>query len=123
MAIDDDLGDGRFSMGVRAKGVKDRLEGRFMSKTSYSLACYMTVLGTLVVVPVSSHSQTSAEDVAAQVREQGYPCVHPVTAVRDVRSSRPNSAVWVLRCRNATYRVRLDPDMSARVTKLRSRHH
>jgi hypothetical protein len=44
-----------------------------------------------------------------------------MTARRDVRTSRPDSAVWVLKCRNATYRVRLVPDMAARIVKLKEK--
>jgi hypothetical protein len=36
--------------------------------------------------------------------------------MRDVRHSKPDSSLWVLKCRNAAYRVRLDPDMAAHVT-------
>ena len=73
----------------------------------------------LIVLPYTSNAQTPARDVAAQVREQGYPCYQPITAIQDIRFSKPDSAVWVLKCRNARYRVRLDPDMAARITKLK----
>jgi len=79
----------------------------------------MAALGALTGMPAASHSQTPAEDISAQLRLQGYQCDQPVTATRDVRRSKPDSAVWVLKCRNATYRVRLDPNMAARVTRLR----
>ena len=59
---------------------------------------------------------------AAQVRSQGYACDEPVTAKRGVRLSKPDLAVWVLNCRNATYRVRLHPDMAAHVIKLKHYH-
>jgi hypothetical protein len=56
--------------------------------------------------------------IAAQIRSQGYACGAPVSATRDTQASRPDSAVWVLRCQNARYRVRLVPDMAAQVTRL-----
>jgi hypothetical protein len=77
------------------------------------------MLGVLVEMPRLANSQTPAYDVAAQVRTQGYRCDQPTTARRDVRLSKPDSAVWVLQCRNASYRVRLVPDMAAHITKLR----
>jgi hypothetical protein len=80
-------------------------------------------IAALIGNPSSSHSQTSAADVAAQIRIQGYRCDQPVTATRNIRASRPDSAAWVLRCRNATYRVRLDPNLAARVTKLKKSSH
>lgn len=75
----------------------------------------------LMGVSYTCDAQTPADDVAAQVRSQGYRCDQPVTAKRDVRASKPDSAVWVLNCRNATFRVRLDPNMAARVTKLKKK--
>lgn len=77
----------------------------------------VTILAALIGMPCSTNSQTPADDVAAQVRSQGYRCDRPVTATRDVRHSKPDSVVWVLECGNAAYRVRLDPDMAAHVTK------
>jgi hypothetical protein len=62
--------------------------------------------------------ETPAAIVAAQLRTQGYACADPVSATRDVRASRPNETVWILRCRNAAYRVLLVPDMAAQVTQL-----
>ena len=56
--------------------------------------------------------------IAAQIRSQGYACGAPVAATRDSQASGPDSAVWILRCQNARYRVRLVPDMAAQVTRL-----
>jgi hypothetical protein len=81
------------------------------------------IIGILTEFPCSSESQTPADDVAAQVRNQGYQCEGPIQATQNVRLSRPDSAVWVLKCRNAVYRVRLDPDMAAHVTKLKRLSH
>jgi len=75
----------------------------------------------LAGMPCLSDAQTPADDVAAQIRIQGYRCDEPVTAMRDVKLSRPDLAVWILKCRNASYRVRLVPDMAAHVTKLKKR--
>jgi hypothetical protein len=87
-----------------------------------STACVfsgMVMLAVLSTTTVSSRSQTPAEDVAAQIRQQGYRCDQPIGATRDVRRSKPDSAVWILDCRNAVYRVRLDPDQAAQVTRLK----
>jgi hypothetical protein len=75
----------------------------------------------LIGVPYICNAQTPADDLAAQVRSQGYRCDQPVAANRDLRRSKPDSAVWVLNCRNATFRVRLDPNMAARITKLKNK--
>jgi hypothetical protein len=75
----------------------------------------------LIGVPYICNAQTPADDVAAQIRSQGYRCDQPVAAKRDLSRSKPDSAVWVLNCRNATFRVRLDPNMAARITKLKNK--
>jgi hypothetical protein len=79
------------------------------------------VFAALVGTPRGSYAQTTADDVAAQIRSQGYQCDWPVSATRDVKRSKPDSAVWTLTCRNAAYRVRLDPNMGARVITLKSK--
>lgn len=65
-----------------------------------------------------SHAQTPAESIATQVRTQGYQCDEPVSATRDTGLSKPDLAVWNLKCKNTSYRVTLVPDMAARITKL-----
>ena len=74
------------------------------------------VAGASVAGP--AFAQPAATDLAAQVRQQGYPCDGQVTAQRDPQQSRPDEADWILTCSNATYRVRLIPDMAARIEKL-----
>lgn len=84
-----------------------------------------TVLGALAAT--SCYAQPSADAKGAgqivgdQVRSQGYRCDRPATATQDAKLSKPLAMVWTLRCRNVTYRVRLDPDMAAHVKKLRRR--
>jgi len=56
--------------------------------------------------------------IAAQIRSQGYSCDQPKTAKRDKRASKPDEDVWLLQCEGARYRVRLDPDMAAKVKRL-----
>ena len=61
---------------------------------------------------------TPPETLAAQLRLQGHRCDEPVAAQRDAELSKPDEIVWNLRCGNASYRMRLTPDMAARVEKL-----
>lgn len=75
-----------------------------------------TTILAAMTPPLSAVAQESPKDiVAAQIRAQGYACVAPQSARRDARASRPDQAVWLLKCKNATYRVRLVPDMAAGV--------
>jgi len=68
--------------------------------------------------PGSGHAQTAAEVLADQVRQQGQACERALGAERDEAASRPELPVWILRCSNASYRVRLVPDMAARIERL-----
>jgi hypothetical protein len=70
------------------------------------------------VVAAPALAQPAATDIADQVRLQGYPCVGSVKAQRDSGQSRPDEQAWILTCANATYRVRLIPDMAAQIEKL-----
>lgn len=56
--------------------------------------------------------------IAAQIRRRGYRCDGSLNAERDAKGSRPGEAVWVLKCENATYRIRLVPNMAAQVEQL-----
>jgi hypothetical protein len=62
--------------------------------------------------------ESSKDVIAAQIRDQGYTCDKPQSATRDEQASRPDEAVWVLQCESAKYRVRLDPDMAAKVERI-----
>jgi hypothetical protein len=49
-------------------------------------------------------AETVKSRLAAQIRTQGFACDKPRHATRDAELSKPNYAVWVLKCENATYR-------------------
>ena len=69
---------------------------------------------TATLVP----AETPRSMLAAQIRMQGFTCDKPLGAVRDTKRSRPDRAVWVLKCSNATYRITRAPDMAAKVEPL-----
>jgi hypothetical protein len=62
--------------------------------------------------------QTAKDDIAAQIRIQGFACDRALRAVQDKRRSRADHEVWVLKCSNATYRFSRYPDMAAKVEVL-----
>lgn len=68
----------------------------------------------------AAHAQQipPAEDIAAQVRTQGHPCEGAPSALKLTRQSWPDEPLWILTCTNATYRVRLVPDMAARIERV-----
>ncbi|MXN66330.1 hypothetical protein GR183_15555 [Stappia sp. GBMRC 2046] len=70
-----------------------------------------------------ANAQTSdVEDVknllAAQVRDQGHTCDEPQSATKEENLSKPDEEVWDLECEDATYRVKLVPDMAAEIEKI-----
>jgi hypothetical protein len=89
-----------------------------MCKT-FGLLVLAGVMGGLA----PSHAQAAEETVqgmlAAQIRTQGFACDKPLGATKDAKRSKPDHAVWVLKCSNATYRVSRAPDMAAQVQPLR----
>lgn len=67
---------------------------------------------------VQAIEEMPAEIIAVQIRDQGYACNKALTATRDEKASRPGEDAWILKCDDATYRVRLVPDMAAKVERL-----
>ena len=93
--------------------------GRLLPRRfAVDVAAAIVLTGGSALAAFAQGVDTPAAIVAAQIRTQGYACADPVSAARDRQASRPNVTVWVLRCRNAIYRVQLVPDMAAQVTLL-----
>ena len=61
---------------------------------------------------------TPPEVLADQLRSQGYPCAQALSSQRDGDKSNRDESVWILKCTNGTYRVRLIPDMAAKIEKI-----
>ena len=91
----------------------------------YKYNCPIVVLLAILTSSLSVHAQQQAGAetpqtmLAAQIRLQGFACDKPLGATRDIKHSRPDHAVWVLKCSNASYRVSRAPDMEAKVEPLR----
>jgi hypothetical protein len=51
--------------------------------------------------------------------QPGFACDEPQKATRDAKLSKPDYDVWVLTCKNATYRIGRYPDLAAKVEKLK----
>jgi hypothetical protein len=83
-----------------------------------------SVVGALFVTALLSGAASALEGedpkdiIAAQLRAQGYACDDPQSATRDQDASGPDEAAWILTCEGATYRVKLIPDMAAKVEKI-----
>jgi hypothetical protein len=86
-----------------------------------SVALTTAFLSLITTFPGLAQEETTKEIVAAQIRSQGFACDKPQSATRDEQLSRPDEAVWILACENATYQVRLIPNMAANVQQLDQR--
>jgi hypothetical protein len=93
------------------------------------LQCRYSLLSTFLIVvamsgepfgPIARASQeTPKDELAAQIRTQGFTCDRPQQATRDPELSKPDYEVWVLQCGNATYRIGRYPDREAKIEQLR----
>ena len=82
---------------------------------------YAAILATFTILAstVATRAQEPLNELAAQVRIQGFACDKAQGAIRDKKRSRPDYAVWTLKCSNAVYRVGRAPDMAAKIEVLR----
>lgn len=89
-----------------------------LSSSSVALGLGATAIVGAASAFAGAELEMSKDIIAAQIRDQGFACDKALSAVRDTAASRPNEAVWILTCENASYRVRLVPDMAAHVERL-----
>ncbi len=87
-----------------------------MKRGPYSTALLMFSLQLTVSGSVAE--EMPAEIIAVQIRDQGYACDKALGAERDEKFSKPGEDAWVLKCGNASYSVKLIPDMAAKVERL-----
>jgi hypothetical protein len=80
---------------------------------------FLAAWAAIVAAHGVSAQEATKDDLAAQIRQQGYRCHKAINAHRDRARSRPDEAVWTLKCdKGDVYRLRLIPDMAARVERL-----
>jgi hypothetical protein len=74
-------------------------EGKLMTRQQWrgprTRAPYLTMIGQAVA------PDTRVTIISDHIGRQGYPCDEPRQAEHDQQASRPNDAVWFLRCQNA----------------------
>lgn len=68
--------------------------------------------------PGAANKEIPPDILAVQIRRQGFPCGNATSAKPDTSDSRPDEEAWILTCDDASYRVRLIPDMAAQVERL-----
>lgn len=65
---------------------------------------------SLVILPCFAEEMETPETIVSSVvRREGYKCEKPIKATKDAADSIPEEMAWFLKCKNATYKVRLLP--------------
>jgi hypothetical protein len=81
-------------------------------------ALALNAIETTLSQEAQAQNESAASVIAVQIRKQGFACEKAQGAEKDAKADRPDSPVWILDCGNASYRVRLVPNMAAKVEKL-----
>src|SRR5262249_52983582 len=89
---------------------------RRANRSTTPIIPFIIALAVGFALPAQAADEMSAEIIAVQIREQGYACDKALSAERE--HPELDDAVWIIKCDNARYRVRLIPDMAAKVEKL-----
>ena len=84
----------------------------------FGVAAAALLLPTGIARSQNADIITSPEVLADQLRSQGYPCAQALSSQRDGDRSSRDESVWILKCTNGAYRVRLIPDMAAKIEKI-----
>lgn len=78
----------------------------------------LAAAGALLALAAPALAQEAPTEIlAATVRQHGYVCTEPQGATRD-GAAVADQTVWILRCKNASYRVRLSPNRNAVVERI-----
>src|SRR5262245_53155503 len=83
-----------------------------------ALGAWVAISCWPLVLSASAQQERPTEIIAAQIRTQGFRCDDPTFAEHERRFSKSNEQIWVLHCANATYRIRLVPDMAAHMQRI-----
>ncbi len=81
-------------------------------------ALVLNAAGSSVADDTQAEDESPANIIAVQIRKQGFTCDSAESAVRDTAASKPDLPVWILKCKNASYRVRLVGNKADHVEKL-----
>lgn len=90
------------------------------------MACNLRWFGVVCFVACAISTGAAAQQknvemtvLADQIRSQGYPCSNPSSVERLAGESVQDEPDYLLKCDNATYRIRLVPDQAAKVTRVK----
>ena len=88
-----------------------------IARYTYAFIAMTGLCAALAIAGTARAQDAPTEVLAATVRTHGFTCDQPLGAERDGATVN-DQAVWILRCKSGTYRVRLTPNRNAQVEKL-----
>ena len=106
------------SNGKLIHAAKDRKSRTARSSMGRVMVLVTSAMGSTAAQQRSEGEETPAGILAVRLRQQGYRCDEPTGAKPDPARSRADERAWVVRCANATYRMRLIPDRGAVIEPL-----
>ena len=88
-----------------------------LHRSLISIAIVFTALAG-ATPPSFAQDKQAASILADAVRVRGFTCEKPKNVRREAKKSRPDEAVWLIDCGNATYRVRFAGDTGPDITPM-----
>lgn len=82
---------------------------------SACLALSSLMIGAIAWADLALSQEDPTDIVAAAVRQRGYQCEQPEGARPDPDNTSPDEKAWIIRCENATFRVKFMGDTGAKV--------
>lgn len=74
----------------------------------------------LAVPSLADDLESPETIISSVVRREGYKCEKLIKATKDLEDSVPEEMAWILKCKNATYKVQLLPHYLSAVEVLES---
>jgi hypothetical protein len=73
------------------------------------ISAHIVLANSLVTSCLADDLESVETIVSSVVRREGYRCDKPIYASKDEADSVPEEMAWFLKCKNATYKVKLLP--------------
>ena len=90
---------------------------RIIGALSYLVAISAGIVGEIHLATAQQEAG-AADSLAIEIRRQGHRCDGVLGAERDAQQSKADEPVWIVKCTNATYRIRLIPHQAGRIEPL-----
>jgi len=72
----------------------------------------------LLVTATSAMGREAPINLLEIIQQQGYPCTKPISTQSDSAHANSGEVIWVVKCEDATYRIRLIANRPAQVERI-----